>query len=154
MAGALVGVLVGLARCKPENRARAERTVALLASFLVGGMVGVAVCMIGVSCQLRYDGAQIIVDGKEKWVEPPGGDPQGWVRVWFFGHQVHEATGPREEMIVWDRRLFWFLLIGFITGGAFLGTLLSWLARRQTRNKVSTEPGVAADGRPGRQTEL
>jgi hypothetical protein len=131
MVGALIGGMVGLAWCKPEDRARAGRKVALLANILVGGLVGLGVCAIGLSSQLRYQTEiHFVADGQTR-IEPPR-DPNGYLRVWLFGHQVHEEVGPREEMIVWHRRLNWFILIAFITAGASLGLLLGLIPRRRT----------------------
>jgi hypothetical protein len=135
MGGALVGCIVGLARCRPENRAGAERTAALLMSFLVGGLVGFAVCMIGLSSQLRYAGEAIVVVGNERRVEPPA-DPNGYLRVWLFGHPVYEGVGAREEMIAWQKRLNWFILVAFITGGASLALLVSSIPRQRTGRRT------------------
>jgi hypothetical protein len=94
MVGALIGSIAGLAWCKPETRELARRNVALLAKVLVGGMVGLAICMVGLSSELRYQNERIVfVDGQAR-TEPPS-DPNGYLLVSLFGYQVYEDSGPR-----------------------------------------------------------
>jgi hypothetical protein len=131
MVGALLGSVAGLAWCKPDDRHQVGRGVAHLANFLVGGLVGFAVWMSGFSSQLRYEGERIVFAGEERRVEAPR-DPNGYLCVSLFGHPVYEEVGPREEMKVWHRRLDWFILSAFITGGASVGVLLGLLMRRRT----------------------
>jgi hypothetical protein len=142
MVGAMLGSVVGLAWCKPEDRGHAARTVGLLTNILLGGMVGLGVCFFAYRSSVRYSADRIVVDGDERRVEPPD-DPNGYMRVWLFGYQVHQESGPREDMLSWQRRLQWHILCAFIGGGAFLGLLWGLIPRRPT-NPVADSAGSAS----------
>jgi hypothetical protein len=130
--GALVGSMGGLAWCKPEDLHRARQSVALLTSILLGGIVGLGVCMVGYRNELQYP-VRIVFHGEQMTAEPLE-DANGHLRLWLFSYQVYERVGPADEMILWQRRLQWYVLAAFVMGGAGLG-LLGFKVLRRTKHQ-------------------
>jgi hypothetical protein len=132
LAGALIGSTSAVKSLGGEQKLRAQRALGPIALVVGGGLLGFMICVFAYRDEVRYEIPYQVSHGGRTWIEPPR-DPNGYVRIWLFGYQIREDSGPREEMMTSVQRWKWSIVTAFMVAGAGLSLLVGLPLQRFTK---------------------
>ncbi len=81
---------------------------------------------------LEHEGPLLAVDREGREVVIPPRDPNGYLKVGLFGNQIHQESGPYEDVSPRWRWWEWSIAGVFVLAGANVGLIVGYIMRGLT----------------------